>query len=183
MEITTLIIAILALIVAGLGAYFTNKRSLEALRIAKESQSSALWAKVQEAVQALVAFDPASEPVGDRLLKLRVALIELVDTWPEWEGFDAWLAAEHALGVNLGRQVMEQSRKDDTLDRRLAVLEPCSAWAQALGSNLRVIRSRGFDGDVAVKLRGIAETRVKALVQGNGWEAPDRTVRFEPLDP
>jgi hypothetical protein len=58
----------------------------------------------------MIGFDPASEPIGDRLANLRIAMIALVDEMHDWAGLDKWQEAERTLGALLGRQVMERTR-------------------------------------------------------------------------
>jgi len=135
-----------------------------------------LWSGIREAVQRLIGFDSASEPIGERLANLRIAMIALVDELDDWAGLDQWLEAERALGATLGRQVMEQSTPGDTVDQRLKVLDPFQRWAQALGNNLRRFRSEGYDVDTAAKLRDHAEDQLGQVCQAHGWPLPPRTI-------
>src|SRR5690554_6296145 len=129
MDIAALIISGLSLVVAGIGTYWSNKRSKEALAESRRAAADARWSALQEAVQRLIGFDPSAEPIRDRLTNLRIAMLALVDelgdewegldVWlgDEWEGLDVWLDAERALGATYGRQVMEQARPTDTIER------------------------------------------------------------------
>lgn len=183
MAIAALVISALSVVWAIVGTWLSNKRAVEALRESRNAAAAALWADAHAAVQRLIGFDPATEPLGDRLANLRIGLISLVDALPEWAGLDAWLEAERALGAALGRQVMEKSKPTDTVNERLKILDPYQVWAQALGSNLRRFRNVGFDADVAEKLRSHAEASAAETYRVNGWTPPPaRSNRLRPLD-
>ena len=171
-EFAAVILSGLSLVVAVVGTVLANKRSSEALEESRKATASALWSDIQQAVQRFIGFDPTMEPVGDRLMNLRIAGIALVDELHDWAGLDSWLEAERLLGAVLGRQVMESARPSDTVDQRLANLEPYQLWAQVLGSNLRRFRAVGFDANAAAKLRQAAEDNVRAISEKHGWEPP-----------
>jgi len=166
------VISGLSLVVAIVGAVLSNKRSSQALEVSRKAAASALWSGVQQAVQRFVGFDPSVEPVGDRLTNFRIATIALVDELDDWAGLDKWLEAERALGAVLGRQVMEASKPDDSVDQRLANLDPYQRWAQVLSSNLRRFRAVGSDPVAATKLKEHAEVQTKAISEKHGWELP-----------
>ena len=145
--------------------------------------ASALWSGVQEAIQRMIGFDPASEPIGERLANLRISMIALVDEMPDWVGLDKWLEAERALGAVLGREVLERAERGNTVDERLQILDPYQLWAQALASNLRHFRAVGYDAEAAAKLRELAESRTKQVSERNGWPPPPAaTARMRALD-
>ncbi len=129
------------------------------------------WSQIQRAVQRFIGFDPSQEPVGDRLTDLRIAMIALVDELGEWAGLDDWLESERMLGATLGRQVLEQSQTSDSVDRKLEILGPYQLWAQALSTNLRVLRSRGYDPEVLSDLRNNADRQRQELQEFNGWSS------------
>jgi hypothetical protein len=184
-EIAAVILSGLSLVVAIVGTALSNKRSSEALNEARKAAASALWSGVQQAVQRFIGFDPSMEPVGDRLSDLRIATIALVDELEDWAGLDTWLDAERALGAVLGRQVMEMAKPGDTVDERLANLDPYQLWAQALSSNLRRFRAVGFDADAAAELRTIAEKNAQSVYERHGWELPPSALsglKLKPLD-
>ena len=110
MHIAALVISGLAVIIAGLGTIMANGRANETLRESRKAVTNALWSAVQESVQRLVGFDPTSEPIGERLANLRIAMIALADEYTDWEGLDKWLEAERALGATLGRQVKDAAK-------------------------------------------------------------------------
>lgn len=165
-----------------------NRHSQEANRYAREAneravraEEAALWSRMQAAVQRLIGFDPTMEPVGSRLQDLRIAGIDLVDGLPDWTGLDEWLEAERQYGAAVARQVMDRARPDDTVDRRLASLDPYMKWAQLLSQNLRLFRRDGYNETAARKLREHIEQQTVQLYAKNGWEQPDRS-GFEPLE-
>ncbi len=176
MDVIALIVSGLSLAVAAVGTVLSNKRSSEALAESRKAATAALWSGIQEAVQRLIGFDPASEPIGERLVNLRIAMIALVDELDDWAGLDQWLEAERALGVTLGRQVMEQFKPGDSADQRLKVLDPFQQWAQLLGSNIRRFRSEGYDADAAAKLRDHAADQLSRVCQAHGWPLPPTTI-------
>lgn len=176
MDIIAIVVSVLSLAVAGVGTVLANRRANEALAESRKAAASALWSGAQEAVQRMIGFDPTSEPVGERLANLRIAMIELVDELPDWAGLDKWLEAERALGAVLGRQVMERAKPGDTVDERLLALDPHQRWAQVLGSNLRRFRAVGYDPVAAAKLREHAENQLKEISQANGWPLPPTTI-------
>lgn len=165
-----------SLIVAIAGLVLTYRRSGQALRESQKAAASALWSGVQQAVQRFIGFDPTMEPVGDRLANFRIATIALVDELNDWKGLDTWLEAERNLGAVLARQVMESAQPGDSVDERLANLDPYQRWAQVLSQNLRYFRAVGFDADKAQKLRTSAESQVKAIYEKHGWELPSTTI-------
>lgn len=186
MEIVAVILSGLSLVVAIVGTALSNRRSSEALRESRKAAASALWSGVQDAVQRFIGFDPAREPVGERLANLRIAGIALVDELDDWAGLDTWLEAERALGAALALDVMENAKPDDSTDRRLAVLESYQLWAQALSINLRQFRASGYDADVAARLRKTAEQHQRSLYEKHGWELPPSvpsTSKLKPLSP
>jgi len=93
MDIAAVVISLISLIVATLGTALANKRAKEAIAESRKAAASALWASVQEAIQRMIGFDPASEHIGERLANLRIAMIALVDEMHDWAGLDKWLEA------------------------------------------------------------------------------------------
>jgi hypothetical protein len=176
MEVIALVVSGISLVVAVVGTVLSNRRSSEALAESRKAATVALWSGAQEAVQRLIGFDPASEPVGDRLANFRIAMIALVDELKYWKGLDLWLEAERALGTILARQVMEKAKPGDTVDERLAALDPYQRWAQVLGMNLRMFRNHGYDEGVASKLQEHAAGEMKRVCEANGWALPPTTI-------
>ena len=152
MDVLALVISALSLLIAGVGTYQANKRANEALAESRKAAEDARWFAVQEAVQRLIGFDPTAEPVGERLANLRITSIALVDQLDGWDGIDSWLEAERTLGATIGRQVIEAAKPGDTVERRVANLDPLMSWAHALSSNLRHLRSVGHDAAALAKL-------------------------------
>lgn len=176
MEVIAVVLSGLSLVVAVGGTVLSNRRSSEALAESRKAAAAANWSDAQEAIQRLIGFDPASEPLGERLANLRIALIDLVDALDGWDGLDEWLEAERALGASLGRQVLEKAKPNDTADERLAVLDPYSRWAQVLGQNLRRFRSQGYDEATALELRDHASEQMKKIHEAHGWPLPPTTI-------
>jgi len=172
MEFAAVILSGLSLVVAIVGTTLSNRRSNEALRESRKAAASALWSGVQDAVQRFIGFDPAREAVGERLSNLRIAGIALIDELDDWPGLDAWLEAERALGAALALDVMENAKPDDSTERRLAILDSYQLWAQALSSNLRQFRARGYDADAVVSLRSAAEQNQRSVYEKHGWPLP-----------
>lgn len=165
-----------------------NQHSQEANRYAREAneravraEEAALWSRMQAAVQRLIGFDPTMEAVGPRLQDMRIAGIDLIDGLPDWTGLDEWLEAERHYGAAIARQVMNRAKPDDTVDQRLASIDPYMQWAQVLSQNLRLFRRDGYNETAARKLREHIERQTVQLYEKNGWEQPDRS-GFEPLD-
>ena len=175
-DVIALIVSGLSLAVAAVGTVLSNKRSSEALAESRKAAAAALWFGIQEAAQRFIGFDPASEPIGERLANLRIAMIALVDELDDWAGLDQWLEAERALGATLGRQVMELSKPGDSVDQRLKLLDPYQRWAQVLGSNLRRFRGEGYDADAATKLRDHAADQLRRVCHAHGWPLPSTTI-------
>lgn len=165
-----------SLIVAITGLVLTYRRSGQALRESQKAAANALWSGVQQAVQRFIGFDPTMEPVGDRLANFRIATIALVDELNDWKGLDTWLEAERNLGAVLARQVMEAAQPGDSVDKRMANLDPYQQWAQVLSQNLRHFRAVGFDADKARKLQTSAESQAEAIYEKYGWESPPTTI-------
>lgn len=183
MDVLALVIAALPLLVSGVGTYQANKRANEALAESSEAAENPHWFAVQEAVQRLIGFDPTAEPVGERLANLCITSIALVGQRDSWVGIDSWLEAERTLGATIGRQVMEAAKPGDTVDRRVANLNPLMSWAHALSSNLRHFRSTGHDVDARSKLQANADELVGGIHARHGWDLPPRAnPRIQPLE-
>ena len=176
MTVIALVVSGLSLVVAGLGTYLSNKRASEAIEEARKAADAVLWTGAQEAIQRLIGFDPASEPVAERLTNLRISMITLVDELDGWDDFDQWLEAERVLGTTLGRQVMERASPQDTVDDRLAILDPYQRWAQLFGHNLRHFRNEWYNADTVWELRGHASDEVRRVCDANGWPLPPTTI-------
>lgn len=176
MDVIALVVSGISLVVALVGTVLANKRASEAIAESRKAATVALWSGAQEAVQRLIGFDPASEPVGERLANFRIAMIALVDELKGWEGLDRWLEAERALGTTLARQVMERAKPGDTVDERLKALDPYQRWAQVLGMNLRQFGAVGYDEAAASKLREHAADEMKRVCEANGWPLPPTTI-------
>lgn len=171
-----------SLIVAITGLVLTYRRSGQALRESQKAGASALWSGVQQTVQRFIGFDPTMEPVGDRLANFRIAAIALVDELEDLKGLDTWLEAERNLGAVLARQVMESAKPSDTIEERLANLDPYQKWAQRLSQNLRYFRASGFGVESAAELQTSAVSQVKAVCAKHGWALPTTTApEAEPL--
>ncbi|MCZ4534248.1 hypothetical protein O4159_02015 [Gordonia terrae] len=182
MDIAALVISGLSFLVAGLGTYQANKRANDALAQSHKAAEDARWFAVLEAVQRLIGFDPAAEPVGERLQSLRITMIALADQLEGWDGIDAWLDAERVLGATIGRQVMEDSEPGDGVEQRVDNLDLLMSWAHALSQNLRRFRSTGYNADALTDLRANAEDLVRAIHERNGWDLPPSTnPRIQPL--
>lgn len=176
MDLAAIILASLSLVVAVVGTTLANRRSTEALEESRKAAASALWSGVQQAVQRFIGFDPTMEPIGDRLANFRIATIALVDELDGWAGLDTWLEAERALGAILGREVMDAARKNDTVDQRLANLEPYQRWAQVLSHNLRRFRKVGYDAGTVAELKASAEDQIRTISARHGWDLPPTTI-------
>ncbi|TFB54222.1 hypothetical protein [Cryobacterium sp. Sr3] len=183
MDIAALVISGLAAIIAGLGTVIANRRANEALRESRQAVTTALWSAVQEAVQRLVGFDPITEPVGERLANLRIAMIDLADEYTDWDGLDEWLEAERVLGATLGRQVMVTAKPGDSVEQRLENLDPLMNWAHALSQNLRHFRATGYDKQALPKLQSHAGDLTKRTHERHGWQLPPTSIPYlRPLD-
>lgn len=183
MDIAALIFSGLAIVIAGLGAFLANRRANEALQESRKAVSTALWSGLQEAVQRLVGFDPSAEPIGERLANLRIASINLVDEYTDWEGLDTWLESERVLGATLGRQVMEAAKPGGSVEQRVKSLDPLISWTQALSQNLRLFRRTGYDKEALTKLQGNAADLTRRIHKRHGWELPPTlNPHLSPLD-
>ena len=183
MDIAALVISGFAAILAGVGTILANRRASEALRESRKAVTTADWSAVQESVQRLIGFDPAHEPVGERLANLRITMINLADEYTDWDGLDRWLEAERILGATFARQVMAAKKPGDSVDQRLKNLDPMMGWAQALSQNLRHFRAIGYDKVALVKLQSNAEDLVKQLQARHGWQQPPTSSpHIKPLD-
>ena len=183
MDIIALVISGLAAIVAAIGTILANRRANDALKESRRAVTTALWSAVQEAVQRLVGFDPSTEPVGERLANLRIAMIALTDEYEDWEGLDAWLEAERTLGATIAREVIETALPGESADSRLKVLDLHITWAQALSQNLRRFRNAGYDKNALAKLRHNDLELIKTIHERHGWEMPPTSnPRLAPLE-
>lgn len=183
MDVAALVISLIAVVIAGLGTLLSNRRSKEALSESRKAVTTALWSGIQASVQRLVGFDPTAEPIGERLANLRIASIDLVDEYDDWEGLDTWLEAERVLGAAIARQVMEAAKPGDSVDQRLKNLDPLISWTQALSQNLRLFRKTGYDKDALSKLRVNATDITRSIHERHGWElSPTSNPRISPLD-
>ncbi|MEZ0141040.1 hypothetical protein AB1285_04300 [Microbacterium sp. NRRL B-14842] len=183
MDVAALIVSIVAVLVSVIGTGLSNQRSKEALRESRKAVTTALWSALQEAIQRLVAFDPTTEPVGERLANLRIAMIDLADEYTDWAGLDTWLEAERALGATIARQVMDAAQPGDSVEQRLRNLDPLMSWTQALSQNVRRFRATGYDATALAKLESHARDLIKQIHERHGWELPPTSnPRLEPLD-
>ncbi len=71
----------------------------------------------------------------------------------------------------LGRQALETAQPDDSVDERLAALEPTNV-GDGTEPELARFRSVGYDADAAHKFRTIAEKQIMAIHQKHGWPLP-----------
>lgn len=179
----SLVVSVVSVGVAALGTWLAHRRATEAMEESKKAAASALWSDLQAVVQRFLGFDPSMEPHADRFLHFRTTAVALVDEL-EWDGFDKWLAQEHALGSALCRQALEQADPSDTLDERMEKLDPLFAWGMALSGNLRRLRKTGPDGDSMSKLRQHVEEQVEGLYEQNDWGQPPsgQSPRIKPLE-
>lgn len=179
-ELLTLAFAALSVVVAGIGAWLANQRAragettareaLDDARLARiQALELALWTSLLEAVNKFANFDPAREPIGTRLDDLRIRMMLLIDHSDDWDGFDKWLAEEHALGTALGRQAMELHVKGEAVDAFLARIGPYSNWAVALITNLRWLRRNGYKKREISYLYGHAKDTRAALYEARQW--------------
>jgi len=174
------LLAALALLVSIVGTIQANRRALASERLAVEARdearaarTDALWSALVESIHGVVSLDPTTERVKDQWQRLRVTAVALVDGLPDWDGLDRWLSAEHALGAAIGRQVMEQSKPDDTADQRIAILKPSIDWAMALMNNVRLFRAQGHDAAAMQSLTDNAHDVARRLYARNGWDLPE----------
>jgi len=183
MDVLALVMSALSLLVAFAGTYLANKRSREALALSRRAAVDARWSALQEAAQRLIGFDPAAEPVGERLSNLRIAMIALVDELPEWSELDGWLEAERILGATYGRQVMDAAKPGDRVEQRVQNLDPLMTWAHALSSNLRFLRSKGRSAVSFGTLTSDAKGLIAQIHDKNGWDLPPAAnTRASPLE-
>lgn len=175
LDVIALIVAGLSLVVSFAGTILANRRSKDALALAQRAAVDARWSAMQEAVQRLIGFDPAAEPVEERLINLRIAMVALVDELPDWAGLDTWLDAERVLGATSARQVMAAAQPGDDVETRVRNLEPLMTWAHALSSNLRFLRSKGHDPKALQQLTEHVTDLVRKVHEKNGWKLPPST--------
>lgn len=152
-----------------------NERSDNSERRAERAEKSALWSPIQGVLQKLAVLDPANEPeqVHERFQELRIEEFELIDGFPEWNGFGDWLSSEHQLGSLLARERYTQSPQSETPDQILANLIPFQDWVVALSQNLRVIRHYGFHESKVQLLHASAQSYSSKNTQRNQWKAPE----------
>lgn len=111
-----------------------NRRANEALVESRKAAANALWSRVQEAVQRMIGFDPTSEPVGERLAHLRIAMIAMVDELPDWPVWtNGWRPNAPLAQRSDGRSWSGRSQ-GDTVNERMLALAPYQRWAQVLGA-------------------------------------------------
>ena len=79
------------------------------------------------------------------------------------------------MGATIGRQVMEAAKPGDSVERRVANLDPLISWAHALSSNLRYFRSIGHDAAGLAKLQANAEEHARDIHARHGWDLPSRS--------
>lgn len=72
MDVIAIVISLFALAVAGVGTALANRRAKQAIAESRKAAASALWSDVLEAVQRMIGFDPAAEPIGERLANFRI---------------------------------------------------------------------------------------------------------------
>lgn len=179
-ETVALVISGLALLVSIVGTVLADRRSraserlaIEARDEARAARADALWSAYIESIQGVMSLDPLAEPVGEAWKRLRVTATALVDGLSGWDGLDRWLAAEHALGVTFGRQVMETAQPGDSADERLTKMKPAIDWAMGLLNNARLFRSRGYDPDAMRSLTKHAHDVAVSIHQRHGWDLPE----------
>jgi len=177
-DVLAIVMSGLALLISGGGTYLADRRARASGRLAqralddgREASTRALWSDAIEAVHR-VLIDPTAEPIGDRLQTLRIRLTFLVDGLPDWTALDRWLAAEHHLGVTLGREVMEKARPGASIDEQLSLLRLHQDWGMAFAQNLRHARNIGYSPDDLDELRAHAWAVIKGVYRRNGWEEP-----------
>lgn len=179
-EGASLAIAGLALVVSVVGTALSDRRARASERLAMEAKgealamrTDALWAAYIESIHGVLSLDPLAEPVRDAWQRMRVTATALADGLQDWNGLDAWLAAEHALGVTLGRELLENAQVGDSADERLAKMRSSIDWAMALLNNARLFRGRGQDSATIQDLTRHAETVARQVHERNGWEMPE----------
>ena len=193
--VLTLVFAALSVLVAGIGAWLSNQRAraaenaageaLQDARLARrQALELALWTNLLEAVNRFMNFDPAREPVETRLDDLRIRMMVLIDHFDAWDGFDTWLAEEHALGTAYGRQSMQLHQKGESVDAAVARNIPYSDWAAGLITNLRWIRRNGYKPKTVNYLYGEARQRRETLYRTRKWgPMPMKVPGLMALDP
>lgn len=152
-----------------------NRIALSAREDARRAEVRGLWSDTIEAVHRLL-IDPTKEPLGDKLVTLRVRIIFLMDGLPDWDDFDEWLLAEHHLGACIGRQIMEEATPGASVDERVSAMDPLMTWGIAFAQNLRHLRN--IDDSSAIPgLKANTFRRIEDIYNRNKWGVPPPMAR------
>lgn len=166
-----------------------EKRSEQAEATAEKLRMSQLWGDLIAQIQPFASIVLPAPDLGDRLLALRSATVELIDNTrsTEWPLLDDWLAAEHALGTLYARRTLDtlDRTKPRTPDDVLDAHAPLHTWATAYLVNVRRFRrvGPGVEASTALpKLLQNARGLTEQICSEQGWPLPALPDTVKPLN-
>lgn len=168
----------------------TKERDLAAKQLAEEreiahdgavhEQKKRATREVMEQLAPFIGINPFQEELHPRMVRLRVALMVLVDEYPASHPINELVGLQHQLGTSINRAILEEGpppyranmKGQDYAEALLERINPIHWWAARFTNDVRLIQS----GDVTEEeIRQRSQLVMSALVNlydKNGWGVP-----------
>ncbi|WP_420111533.1 hypothetical protein [Pseudactinotalea sp.] len=136
--------------------------------------------EVIEQLAPFIGINPFQEELHPRIVRLRVALMVLVDEYPASHPINELVGLQHHLGSSINRAILEEGpptrranmKEQDYVEALLERINPLSWWAARFTNDVRLIQSGDVDED---EIRQRSQFVMSALVnihEKNGWGTP-----------
>ncbi|MFQ6483784.1 hypothetical protein [Brachybacterium epidermidis] len=179
-----LVAIVLPLVVLYAQRYFDYLKLKEERQIAHDSavheQRKRATREVMEQLAPFIGINPFQEDLHPRIVRLRVALMVLVDEYPASHPINELVGLQHQLGSSINRAITEEGppshranmKKQDYVEALRERTNPIHWWAAQFTNDVRLIQS----GDVTEdEIRQRSQSVMSALVNlydKNGWGVP-----------
>jgi hypothetical protein len=179
-----LVAVALPLVVLYAQRHFDDRKLKEERQVAHDSavheQRKRATREVMEQLAPFMGINPHEVHLHSRIVRLRVALMVLVDEYPASHPINELVGLQHNLGASINRAILEEGppphranmKEEDFVKALLEQINPMSGWAIRFTNDVRLIQTGDFDEE---EIRQRSQSVMSALVslfEKNGWGVP-----------
>lgn len=167
-----------------------EERDLAAKQLAEEreiahdgavhEQKKRATREVMEQLAPFIGINPFQEELHPRMVRLRVALMVLVDEYPASHPINELVGLQHHLGTSINRAILEEGppphranmKEADYIEALLEQINPLSGWAARFTNDVRLIQSGDVGEDEIRQRSQFVMSALVNLYEKNDWGVP-----------